>query len=77
MTCKCWLCEVKLLVIQAISAHHFHNLYFCFYPEVIEEHLEVFLHLDRIILHLCNCEDAHAAVLPSSVLLQQEWQQHE
>lgn len=44
---------------------------------MVEEHLEVLLHLDRIVLHLSNGKDSEFAVLPGAVLLQQERQQHQ
>ena len=31
---------------------------------MIEEHLEIFLHLDGVVIHLCYCEDPHFALPP-------------
>ncbi len=44
---------------------------------MVEEGVEVLLHLDGVVLRLRDAEDAHLAVLPGAVLLQQEGQQHE
>lgn len=44
---------------------------------MIEEHLQVLLHLDGVVFHLRDGEDAHLAVLPGSVLFQQERKQHQ
>lgn len=57
--------------------YHFHNFDFSFNTELVQEHLEVFLHLYRVIFHLSDGEDAHLAILPGTVLLQQEWQEHQ
>jgi hypothetical protein len=44
---------------------------------VVEEDLEVLLHLDRVVLKLRHGEDSQLAVLPGTVLAQQEGQQHQ
>ena len=44
---------------------------------MVEERLEVLLHLDGVVLGLCDAEDPHLAVLPRPVLLEQEGQEHE
>ena len=46
-------------------------------PEVVEESFEVLLHLDRVVLWLCDAEDPHFAVLPGAVLHEEEGEQHE
>lgn len=44
---------------------------------MVQEHLQILLYLDGVVLHLGDGEDAHLAVLPRAVLLQQERQQHQ
>lgn len=44
---------------------------------MVQEHLQVLLDLDRVVLHLGHGKDAHLAVLPGAVLLEQERQQHQ
>lgn len=44
---------------------------------MVQECLQIFLHLNRVVLDLSNSEDPQLAVAPSAVLLQQERQQHE
>jgi hypothetical protein len=44
---------------------------------MIQKHLKILLHLNRVVFHLGHGEDAHLAILPSPVLLQQERQQHQ
>ena len=44
---------------------------------MVKECLEIFLHLDRVVVDLRHAEDPELAILPGPVLLQQEWQQHE
>ena len=46
-------------------------------PEVVEEGLEVLLHLNGVVLWLCDAEDPHLAVLPGAVLHEEEGEQHE
>lgn len=46
-------------------------------PEVVEKGFQIFLHLDGVVLGLSNAEDSELAVFPRSVLLEQEWQEHE
>ena len=46
-------------------------------PEVVEEGLEVLLHLNGVVLRLCDAEDPHLAVLPGAVLHEEEGEQHE
>ena len=46
-------------------------------PEVVEEGLEVLLHLDGVVLRLRDAEDPHLAVLPGAVLHEEEGEQHE
>ena len=44
---------------------------------MVEERLEVLLHLDGVVLRLRDAEDPHLAVLPGPVLHEEEGQQHE
>ena len=44
---------------------------------MVEEGLEVLLHLYRVVLGLRDAEDPHLAVLPGPVLHEEEGQQHE
>ena len=45
-------------------------------PEVVEEGLKVLLHLNGVVLWLCDAEDPHLAVLPGAVLHEEEGEQH-
>lgn len=56
--------------------HHFHNLHFRLNAQMVEEGLQVLLHLDWVVLHLRHSEDAQLAILPCAVLTEEEWQQH-
>lgn len=47
-----------------VTTHHLHHLHLSVQPEVIEEHLQVFLHLDAVVVHLSHREDAHLAFPP-------------
>lgn len=44
--------------------HHLHHLHLCIQAQVVEEHLEIFLHLDRVVVHLGHREDSHLALPP-------------
>ena len=44
---------------------------------MVKECLEIFLHLDGVVVDLRHAEDPELAILPGPVLLQQEGQQHE
>lgn len=46
------------------SAHHLHHLYLGADAEVVQEHLQVLLHLDAVVILLGHREDAHAAFPP-------------
>jgi hypothetical protein len=59
------------------NTHHLNDLHFCLNSQVVEEDLEVLLHLDRVVLELRHGEDSQLAVLPGTVLAQQEGQQHQ
>lgn len=45
-------------------SHHLHHLHLSIDAQVIEESNEVFLHLDTIIIHLSNSENAHLTLPP-------------
>lgn len=44
---------------------------------MVEENFQILLNLNRVVFELCDREDSHLAVLPCSVLLEQEGQKHE
>lgn len=44
--------------------HHLHHLHLCIQAQVVEEHLKVLLHLDRVVIHLGHSEDSHLALPP-------------
>lgn len=44
--------------------HHLHHLHLCIQAQLVEEHLEIFLHLDRVVVHLGHREDSHLALPP-------------
>jgi len=44
---------------------------------LVEECLEIFLHLDGVVRLLSHAEDPELAVLPGPVLLEKEGQQHQ
>ena len=46
-------------------------------PELIKKLFQVFFHLYWVILHLSHGENPHPAFLPGSVLLQEEWKEHQ
>lgn len=62
---------------ESIHAYHFYNFNFRLNAQMIQEHFQVFFHLNRIVFHLSNSEDAHFTVFPCAVLFQQERQQHQ
>lgn len=47
-----------------LCTHHLHHLHLSTDPEVVQEHLQVLLHLDAVIVHLGYSEDAHPALPP-------------
>lgn len=47
-----------------MTTHHFHNINFSINTQVVQECLEILLHLYAVVLKLSNGEDAHLAVLP-------------
>lgn len=57
--------------------YHFNNFNLSLKSQLVQEHLQVFLHLNGVVFHLGDGEDAHLAVLPGAVLLQQEWKEHQ
>ena len=46
-------------------------------PQLVKELLQIFLHLNGIILGLSHSKDPHPAFLPCPVLLQEEGEEHE
>lgn len=64
-------------IIDFDSTYHFNDLNFSSDSQMVEEHFQVLLHLNGIVLHLSNGKDAHFAVFPCAVLFQEEWQQHQ
>lgn len=56
---------VTTVVALFLSIHHFYNFHFCIQPQMIEEHLEVFLHLDAVVIHLSHSEDPHLTLPPN------------
>ena len=46
-------------------------------PELIKKLFQVFFHLYWVILHLSHSENPHPTFLPGSVLLQEEWKEHQ
>lgn len=56
---------VTTVVTLFLSIHHFYNFHFCIQPQMIEEHLEVFLHLDAVVIHLSHSEDPHLTLPPN------------
>lgn len=66
-----------LIIITYSNSHHFYNFHFCLDTKMVQEHLQVLLHLDGVVFQLRHGEDSHLAVLPGPVLLQQEREQHQ
>lgn len=54
--------------------YHLHHLHLCIQAQVVEEHLEIFLHLDGVVVHLGHREDSHLALPPH---LQRQVHQHQ
>ena len=46
------------------ATHHLHHLHLGVQPQVVQEHLQVLLHLDGVVVHLGHGEDAHLALPP-------------
>ncbi len=44
---------------------------------MIQEGLQVFLHLDRVVLDLSHGEDPESALAPGAVLFEEEGKEHE
>lgn len=57
-----FVCELRLSVRRV--SHHFHHLHRSIDAQVIEEGDEVFLHLDAVVIHLSDSENAHLALPP-------------
>lgn len=75
-----WLFKSRVRLAIRVTGrlnYHFNDLDLRLDPQVVQELLQILLHLYRIVLHLRDCEDPHFAVLPSAMLLQQERQQHQ
>lgn len=53
-----------VVTVSYLWIHHFYNFYFCIKPQMVEEHLEVFLHLDAVVIHLSHSEDPHLTLPP-------------
>lgn len=47
-----------------VRLYHLHHLHLRLDAEVVQECCQVLLHLDGVVLHLGNCEDSHATLLP-------------
>lgn len=47
-----------------MTTNHFHNVNFSIDTQVVQECLEILLHLYAVVLKLSYGEDAHLAVLP-------------
>lgn len=70
--------EDKFCFIErTVCTYHFNNFHLSLDSQVIQEHLQVFFDLNRVVLHLGDGEDTHLAVLPRAMLFQQERQQHQ
>lgn len=50
--------------IGTAATHQFDDIHLGVNPEVVEEGLEVLLHLDAVVLQLSHSEYPHLAVLP-------------
>lgn len=59
------------------GCHHFDDVDLGGDAEVVEEGLEVLLHLERVVLHLGDGEDAELGVAPGAVLAEEEGEEHE
>ena len=59
------------------ETNHFDDFDFGVDTKIVERSLEIFFHLNRVVLELSDGEEAHLAVAPRAVLPQQEWQQHQ
>ena len=46
-------------------------------PELVQESLQILLHLDGVVVDLGHAEDPQLAILPGAVLLQQEREEHQ
>lgn len=57
-----FVCELRLSVRHV--SHHLHHLHRSIDAQVIEEGDEVFLHLDTVVIHLSDSENAHLALPP-------------
>lgn len=46
------------------NPHHLHHLHLRLDSQLIEEHGQILLHLDTVVIHLCDCEDSHLTLPP-------------
>jgi len=60
-----------------VDAYHFDHFDFRRYPELVQERLEIFFHLNGIVVGLRNREYSQLAVFPGAVLFQQERYEHQ
>lgn len=63
---SCQKQQIKQLniVVAQKNSHHLHHFYFCIQSQVVKEHLEVFLHLNAVVIHLGHSEDTHLRLPP-------------
>lgn len=57
--------------------YHLDDFDFGLDTQMVQEHFQVLLHLNRVVLHLGDGKNAHFAVLPCAMLLEQERQKHQ
>lgn len=66
-----------LNLITKFVAYHFDHFDFRRYSELVQECLEIFFHLNGIVVGLCNREYSQLAIFPGAVLFQQERYEHQ
>lgn len=46
------------------ETHHLHHFHLRIQAQMVQKHLEVFLHLNGVVIHLGHCEDSHLTLPP-------------
>lgn len=59
-----WIKLEAINILEYNKPHHLHHLHLCIKTQLVDKHLEVFFHLDGVVIHLGHCEDSHLALPP-------------
>ena len=64
----------ELVCGQAVCGpYHFNDIHLRLNPQLVQEHSQVLLHLDAVVIHLGNGKYPYLAGMPYFVLMKEKW----